>query len=51
VEECRKCCTERHFTSWGQDPQDGEQGLNAVRYSLPPTHPQHIDYEEHYGRD
>ena len=29
---CRHCGCGRHIDTWAQDPEDGEQGLNSIRY-------------------
>lgn len=31
-EVCEKCCTHRHTNTWAYDPEDGEEGLESVRY-------------------
>jgi hypothetical protein len=32
---CRWCGVEKTWTNWGQDPDDGEQGLESITYSEP----------------
>ncbi len=35
VDECAVCALVRETTTWGTDPQDGEQGIAMIRYHYP----------------
>lgn len=35
VDECAVCALVRESTTWGTDPQDGEQGLAMIGYHYP----------------